>query len=178
MTRRAQTVRPPLRAQKHLIQIVEAISPTGIAQVRLLFEEYAASLGVDLCFQGFEEEVKSLPGKYAPPEGGLFLALSDGQPVGCVALRPLNTPDIAELKRLYVRPHARGSGLGRSLTQQAIERAITAGYDRIRLDTLPMMEDAQRLYRKLGFREIAAYTFNPVPGVTYMELILHETGTA
>ncbi len=154
--------------------IFEALTNDQIAIARTLFEEYAASIGIDLCFQGFSEELKGLPGKYAPPDGGLFIATVNDQPAGCVALRPLEAPLVAELKRLYVRPTGRGLGLGLALTQKAIQRAREAGYRTIRLDTLPTMVDAQRLYRRLGFKEITAYRFNPVPGVTYMEL---ELGT-
>jgi ribosomal protein S18 acetylase RimI-like enzyme len=155
-----------------MIEIVEAISPAAIDQACSLFVEYAESIGIDLSFQGFEDELESLPGKYVPPKGGLFLAFLNKALVGCVALRPLDTPGVAELKRLYVRPQARGAGLGRSLTERAIQRAIDAGYNRIRLDTLSTMHDAQRLYRKMGFVEIPPYTFNPIPGAVYMELKL------
>ena len=160
-----------------MTELIEATSPDAIEQVRVLFKEYAASIGVDLCFQAFADELRSLPGNYVPPHGGLFLAIVEGEPAGCVALRPLGTAGVAELKRLYVRPQARGHGLGRSLTERAIRRAIEAGFSRIRLDTLPTMVDAQRLYRQLGFKEIAPYTFNPLPGVTYMELVLNEALT-
>ena len=160
-----------------MTELIEATSPDAIEQTRVLFKEYAASIGVDLCFQGFADELSSLPGNYVPPRGGLFLAIVEGEPAGCVALRPLGTAGVAELKRLYVRSQARGHGLGRSLTERAIRRAIEAGFSRIRLDTLPTMVDAQRLYRQLGFKEIAPYTFNPLPGVTYMELVLNEALT-
>ena len=153
-------------------KIIEALTDNQISTVRVLFKEYEESIGIDLCFQGFEEELKGLPGKYAPPNGGLFIALIDEQPVGCIALRPLGTTNIAELKRLYVRSSARKLGVGLALAQRAINRAREAGYHLIRLDTLPTMQDAQRLYRQLGFKEITAYTFNPVAGVTYMELDL------
>jgi len=153
-----------------MIEIIEAITPGQIDEARLLFKEYASSIGIDLCFQGFDDELRLLPGAYIAPKGGLYLAYSEGIAIGCVALRPLEPPSIAELKRLYVQAHARGTGVGYSLTRQAIKRAMEAGYDRIRLDTLPSMIDAQGLYRKMGFQEITAYTFNPVPGVIYMEL--------
>ena len=157
------------------ITIIEATSPEHIGTATELFREYAASLEVDLCFQGFEEELSSLPGKYAPPAGGLFLALSGDGPLGCVALRPLPEPRTAELKRLYVRPRARGQQLGLSLVRRALARAVETGCRKVRLDTLPSMGTAQRLYRSLGFHETVPYTFNPVPGVTYMELDLPET---
>ena len=172
-----KSTQPFVNGVERMIEIFEALSAADIAAARVLFKEYAASIGVDLCFQGFDDELRSLPGKYAPPRGGLFLATSDEILVGCVAVRPLKTEGIAELKRLYVRPQARGYGLGRSLTQRAIDRAIEAGYESIRLDTLPSMAGAQRLYRQMGFKEIAPYTFNPVPGVTYMEMQLKELHT-
>jgi putative acetyltransferase len=158
--------------------LVEALSPLHIENVRALFLEYEASIGVDLCFQDFGQEVSSLPGNYAPPKGGLFIAFQESESVGCVGLRPLGQPSIAELKRLYVRSRARGSGLGRQLAELAISRAVEAGYERIRLDTLPNMTEAQRLYRQLGFQEISAYTFNPIPGVVYMELKLTSSGAS
>jgi ribosomal protein S18 acetylase RimI-like enzyme len=156
------------------MHIAEASTNQDFALVRTLFHEYADSIGIDLSFQGFEEELAGLPGKYAPPLGGLFIAFEAGVPVGCMALRPLDPPRIAELKRLYVRPQGRGTGIGLALTQKAIERAGHAGYKAIRLDTLATMTDAQRLYRKLGFKEIPPYTFNPMPNAVYMELELGE----
>jgi len=158
-----------------MLAIVEALSSDQIDIARTLFREYADSIGVDLCFQGFDDELQTLPGRYAPPRGGLFVAFNDGQPVGCVALRPIDPDPIAELKRLYVRPAGRGLGVGRALALKAVERAREAGYHAVRLDTLATMSDAQRLYRALGFREIPAYTFNPLPGVVYMELDLPRT---
>jgi len=155
-----------------MVTIVDACTPDLIETARTLFQEYADSIGVDLCFQGFAEELKTLPGKYAPPSGGLFIALVDGEAAGCAALRPLEPPASAELKRLYVRRSCRGQGVGRLLTLKAIERAREAGYASVRLDTLASMKDAQRLYRAMGFREIPAYTFNPIPDAIYMELNL------
>jgi ribosomal protein S18 acetylase RimI-like enzyme len=153
-------------------EIIEALTEEHIEMARGLFQEYAGSIGIDLCFQGFEEELKSLPGRYAPPTGGLFLAFSGREPVGCVAIRPLEDIGIAELKRLFVRPSGRGMGLGEALAQRAISRAREVHYRRIRLDTLSTMQDAQRLYRRLGFKDIAPYTSNPIPDVVYMELDL------
>jgi putative acetyltransferase len=153
-------------------KIVEVISDDQIAMARVLFQEYADSIGIDLCFQGFAKEMRELPGLYSPPEGGLFIAFNASEPVGCVAFRPLDTPGAAELKRLYVRPSGRGLGLGLALAQHAIVRARASGYRFVRLDTLSTMQDAQRLYRRLGFKEIPPYTYNPIPEVVYMELDL------
>ena len=152
--------------------LVPAVSPAAIAEVRELFLEYAKSLGFSLCFQSFDKELAELPGDYAPPEGRLLLARCDGQPAGCVALHRLE-PGVAEMKRLYVRPGFRGKGLGRVLAQAVVEEARVIGYRRIRLDTVePVMKDAVKLYRLMGFKEIAPYRANPIPGALYMELEL------
>jgi GNAT superfamily N-acetyltransferase len=140
--------------------------------VRELFREYADSLGVDLSFQGFEDELARLPGEYAPPRGALLLACGGGDPAGCVAIRPLEPADVCELKRLYVRPASRAGGLGRALTLAAIDEARRLGYARMRLDTLPSMGAARRLYAGLGFREIEPYRFNPIEGTQFLELTL------
>jgi len=136
-----------------------------------LFREYQRSLGVDLCFQGFDTEVAGLPGYYAPPEGRLILAWSAGEAVGCIALRR-HDGDAGEMKRLYVRPSARGLSVGRSLVMAIVDEARAIGYRRLCLDTLPEMVAAQALYERLGFRPIAAYTFNPVAGARYLGLTL------
>lgn len=148
--------------------------PADVAIAKVLFAEYAASLDVDLGFQGFEAELAGLPGAYVSPAGALLLAEQEGQVVGCVALRPLEPPSVAELKRLFVRPAGRGRGTGAALTNAILARAREAGYERVRLDTLPSMGQAQALYRQLGFREIQAYRHNPVPGSRFMELDLHD----
>jgi ribosomal protein S18 acetylase RimI-like enzyme len=140
--------------------------------VRELFRQYADSLGVDLSFQGFEDELARLPGEYAPPRGALLLASEGGDPAGCVAIRPLEPADVCELKRLYVRPASRAGGLGRALTLAAIGEARRLGYARMRLDTLPSMGAARRLYAGLGFREIEPYRFNPIEGTQFLELTL------
>ncbi len=143
-----------------------------IAEARLLFEEYAASLGINLCFQNFEQEVAGLPGDYAPPSGRLYLAVENDRIAGCIALRKLDE-QICEMKRLYVRPAFRGSGLGRKLTERVIADAHAIGYKRMRLDTLPgKMDQAIGLYRSLGFKDIAPYYDNPYEDVAYMELEL------
>jgi putative acetyltransferase len=151
---------------------VQAASPAQVAQVRELFLEYAQSLGVNLCFQNFEQELAGLPGRYAPPDGRLLLAEYEGQLAGCVALHKWE-PGVCEMKRLYLRPSFRGKGLGRVIAEAIIVDARNIGYQRVRLDTIePIMKDAVEMYRKLGFREIAPYRPNPIAGATYMELQL------
>lgn len=153
---------------------MEAVSPAtadDLEQVRGLFREDAASLGFDLCFQGFEQELAGLPGRYAPPSGRLLLAEVGGQLAGCVALKQL-ADGVCEMKRLYVRPRHRGAGLGRVLATRIIGEARQIGYQAIRLDTVPsVMEGAVALYRSLGFVEVRAYCLNPVPGALFMELV-------
>jgi ribosomal protein S18 acetylase RimI-like enzyme len=147
--------------------IREAQTAADIEQVRELFVEYQSSLGVDLCFQGFAEELASLPGNYARPAGRLLLATNGASILGVVGLRPLRGAD-CEMKRLYVRPAGRGLGVGRLLTTTLIDEARLAGYQRMLLDTLPGMTEAQRIYRSMGFREIAPYCENPIAGTLYM----------
>lgn len=139
--------------------------------VRGLLREYQLLLGVDLGFQGFAEELAMLPGAYAPPGGLLLLARQDDEPLGCVALRDAGTGR-AEMKRLFVRPAARGLGLGRALAERIIEEARAAGYAEIVLDTLPSMGEAHRLYEQLGFRPVAAYNANPIAGTRHLGLSL------
>jgi putative acetyltransferase len=153
--------------------IAQVATPgTRLEQVRSLFLEYAASLGFSLCFQGFDEELRALPGMYAPPRGRLLLAIEDGHPAGCVGLHEWDR-DTAEMKRLYVAPALRGRGLGRVLTEAALSEARAIGYRRVRLDTVAaLMQPAIALYRELGFREIPPYRENPIPGALYLELPL------
>ena len=154
------------------LRIIPATSPAQIAQIRELFLEYASSLGFSLCFQNFDQELRTLPGDYAQPEGRLLLAEYEGQLAGCVALHKLES-DICEMKRLYLRPQFRGNGLGRALAEYLIAEARQMGYSRMRLDTVePVMKDAVAMYRKLGFREISPYRKNPIAGALYMELAL------
>lgn len=138
---------------------------------RQLLEEYAASIGIDLCFQNFARELAELPGSYAPPEGRLLLANQQGAFAGCVALRKLED-GICEMKRLYVRPHFRGQGFGKLLATAVITEARKIGYHTMRLDTLATMRLAISLYEDLGFRRIPPYYRNPVPCVVFLELNL------
>jgi ribosomal protein S18 acetylase RimI-like enzyme len=151
--------------------IREAETDFDIAQARELFLEYQANLGVDLCFQGFAEELAGLPGDYARPKGRLLLATSASAVLGVVALRPILNSD-CEMKRLYVRASGRGAGLGRQLTETLISEARLAGYGRLLLDTLPTMAEAQALYHSMGFVEIPPYCHNPIAGTRYMALDL------
>ena len=155
-------------------EIVPAYDDEGIAAARSLFREYADWLGIDLCFQGFEEELAGLPGAYGPPQGRLLLASGVNGYLGCVALRnrPAMEGSVCEMKRLYVRPEARGTGLGRALAERIIAEAKGIGYQRMLLDTLSTMEAAIGLYRSLGFRQTSAYYANPIPEARYFELLL------
>jgi putative acetyltransferase len=154
-----------------MVQIVQTTSPEDIAAARRLFEEYAASLNISLCFQNFSEELAGLPGAYAAPRGRLLLALVDGAPAGCVALRPKEGA-ACEMKRLYVRPAHQGAGLGRQLVGAVITEARAIGYESMLLDTLPIMQTALKLYESIGFVRRAPYFDSPVDGNVFMELKL------
>lgn len=153
-------------------EIVLAAGTEAVETARQMFREYEAWLDMDLCFQSFEEELKMLPGKYAPPEGRLYLAMVDGEPAGCIALRKIEN-GICEMKRLYLREIARGRGLGNKLIKQVITDAREIGYEKMRLDTFPpKMGKAVSLYESHGFRPILAYYDNPHKDVLFMELDL------
>ena len=153
--------------------IRSAFSTEDFAIARQLFREYQAELGIDLCFQGFAAEVEGLPGDYAPPSGRLLLAFRDDVAVGCVALRAVDGAR-CEMKRLYLRPGARGSGLGRALVERLLSEARAEGYGEVVLDTLPSMAEAQRMYERFGFRDIPPYRANPVAGARYLGLRLES----
>ncbi|HWX65471.1 MAG TPA: GNAT family N-acetyltransferase [Rhodanobacter sp.] len=154
-----------------MIDIRQAAFPEDADEVRSLFREYADGLGVDLGFQDFEAEVAALPGKYEAPAGRLLVARSGTDVLGCVAMRRLHGT-VCEMKRLYVRPQARGNQLGHKLTERICQEAREAGYSRICLDTLATMATAQKLYHTLGFRPIESYVFNPIPGTKFLALDL------
>ncbi len=156
---------------KPAVSIRQAVGGRAIKQVTRLFEDYAEWIGIDLSFQNFDEELRSLPGEYRPPTGALLLCRVDAEPAGCVAVRRLNQED-CEMKRLFVRGDFRGHGCGERLAQRAIQWAGRAGYRRMFLDTLPSMGAAHKLYERLGFKETPPYRFNPVEGARYMALDL------
>ena len=157
------------------VELIAADTPDLVAEARVLFEEYAAGTGVDLAFQGFAEELATLPGPYVPPRGALLLARVDQQVTGCCALRPLDDADVpnaAEMKRLYVRKAFRGFGLGRLLTEGILDAARQYGYQCVLLDTLSDMESARALYEDLGFEPTDPYYHNPLPGAHYLKVNL------
>lgn len=154
------------------VQLVDvALFRNKLEDARSLILEYANSVGIDLCFQNFDQEIASLPGDYSPPNGALFIVSNRDRPLGCVALRKISN-ETCEMKRLYVKPDYRGRGIGRLLATSVIERARKIGYRTIRLDTLPSMKEAISMYFKMGFKTIEAYRPNPVSGILYLELEL------
>ncbi|MGA2255771.1 MAG: GNAT family N-acetyltransferase [Thermoguttaceae bacterium] len=146
-------------------------SDNHLRAARQLLVEYADFLGVDRCFQSFQQELDGLPGDYAPPHGQLLLAIDCDRAVGCVAIRNLGD-GICEMKRLYVQPGHRGKGMGRTLAEAVIQEARSIGYEKMRLDSLTSLKEAVGLYRTLGFIEIPSYRYNPLPDPVFMELVL------
>ena len=159
------------------MELIQVESAEEVSRARELFEEYATWLGLNLCFQNFEKELAELPGEYVPPSGCLFLAIENDEAAGCVALRKIQEGktgvSVCEMKRLYVRPAFRGTGLGHTLVEKIIQAAREIGYARMRLDTLPgKMDRAIAMYRSLGFKNIEPYYHNPVADAAFMELEL------
>lgn len=152
----------------HLVQVEDE---AGIRDARVLFEEYQRELGLDLGFQGFQEELATLPGKYMTPKGRLYVVYDQGEAIGCAALRPLEE-GICEVKRMYLRPDRRGEGIGKELLILLLKAAEMSGYDRVRLDSLGRLTGAIRLYESLGFVQIPPYNENPEPDVVYMERLV------
>ena len=163
----------PIRVQtqqRPQVRLETPVTHQALVTLREILREYARGLGVDLCFQQFDQELAALPGEYAAPHGALFLATVDGQAAGCCALRPLDStdyPNASEMKRLYVREAFRGLGIGRQLVEATLDAARQAGYACVLLDTLDDMEAARALYEDLGFEEIPPYYHNPIPGAHY-----------
>jgi GNAT superfamily N-acetyltransferase len=160
-----------ISAGKDDLGLTQAASPRDFADARELFQEYAAQLEIDLCFQGFAAELEELTTMYAPPSGSLILARRGARAIGCGAVRRL-AADACEMKRLYVRPEARGTGLGRMLAERLVHEARSLGYATVYLDTLAEMAPARTLYGSLGFRETTPYYDNPLPDVKYLKLDL------
>jgi len=158
-----------------MAEIRWAMIPGDIMAVRNLFQQYADSLNFDLDFQDFSQELETLPGKYSAPKGSILVAKENGETLGCVAVRPLGS-EICEMKRLYVKPAHRGKKVGRELAMAIIEEAKRLGYKAMRLDTVEAMKEASALYWALGFQQIDAYYYNPLPGAMYFELKLGESG--
>lgn len=154
------------------VELRTPVRPADFEALREILREYALGLGVDLCFQNFDQELANLPGEYEPPRGALFMAMVDGEVAGCCALRPLDNadyPNASEMKRLYVRSAFRGLGLGRQLAEAALDAARQGGYACVLLDTLSDMEAARALYEDLGFHEIPPYYHNPIAGSHYLK---------
>ena len=154
------------------MELIQAMTDEQIEAARELFKEYAAGLAIDMCFQSFDHELQTLPGKYATPDGRLLLAYDNEELIGCIALRKLDERT-CEMKRLFLRPGSRGKGHGRKMINELVEQARMIGYVRMRLDTLPgKMDAAISLYRELGFEDIPAYYDNPLEGAMYLERTL------
>lgn len=154
-----------------MLKIIQAITPQQIDTARSLFREYQQFLNVDLCFQGFEDELASLPGKYAAPDGAILLAEFDGKIAGCVAVRSIKD-EICEMKRLYVKDEFRGLAIGKKLAQEIIKTAKELNYKKMQLDTLERLQAAMGIYQQLGFQKISPYYANPLDEVVYWELDL------
>lgn len=166
---------PPRTVPAGSLQLITPKTAAQLQATRQIFEEHAAQLGIDLCFQNFDAELDHLPGDYSAPTGALLLALADGELAGCCAMRPLDSADYTdacEMKRLYVRPSFRGLGLGRLLAQAVMDAARMTGYRHLLLDTLSGMESARALYADLGFEEIPPYYHNPLAGAHYLKVYL------
>jgi carbonic anhydrase len=161
-----------LAKDRNELSLTQAESSADIDEARALFKEYEASLGISLCFQSFDQELANLPGDYSPPSGRLLLARIGAKVAGCIALRRING-DTCEMKRLYLRPEFRGTGLGGKMVEAILSEARQIGYSKMRLDTLPgRMDNAIKLYRSIGFKEIPAYYDTPLSDTLYMELDL------
>ena len=161
-----------MKALNSTLNLISAETTEQIITIRSLFTEYLQWLGVSLCFQGFDQELAALPGKYSFPGGRLYIAELEGKTAGCIALRPMDEEGVCEMKRLFVREEFRGKGVGRILAERIIADAREIGYRVMRLDTLQRMETARFPYSKLGFTVIPAYYNNPMDEVVYMELVL------
>lgn len=160
-----------IKLQEMLLEFKLVNSKELIEGAKCIFKEYQESIETDLCFQKFEEELASLPGKYSLPQGRLYLAFLNDEAIGCVALRPMEDAN-CEMKRLYIRPEYRGVGFGRILAEKIIEDAKKIGYKKMFLDTLDTMTSAVNLYKKLGFQDAHEYCFNPINGAIFMVLEL------
>ncbi len=159
------------QSQLDMLNIIEVKSKEQLDEIQKLFREYEAWLGFDLQFQDFEKEVTSLPGKYAPPRGTILMALFNENIAGCIALKPLNE-SICEMKRFFVRQQFQGKGIGKKLAELIVEKAREIGYTKMRLDTHNSFQAAIGIYKKLGFKETSPYYHNPMPDVSYWELVL------
>jgi GNAT superfamily N-acetyltransferase len=160
------------------VSIRKAATVTDIELARALFAEYADWLNVDLCFQGFDEELRTLPGAYAPPRGRILLAGHETDAFACIALRAFAPAVVGEIKRLYVRPAHRGEGWGGRLVAAVLAEARAIGYEELKLDTLDWMSAARALYESVGFCSCAPYYTNPLPGVVYLSLRLNDADTS